>query len=127
MTRDALFERYQAAIVSTWDPASGWTDPALACARRGQDAVVITAWNPGFERPGARVNRERNVALHAHLCESGRAVWRADGSDPEGTFTEEGFLVWGMPVEVACRLAAEFGQFAIFAYDRTGARSVVPC
>ncbi|MBU6245653.1 MAG: DUF3293 domain-containing protein [Actinomycetales bacterium] len=127
VTRQELFEQYQAAIVSTQDPDLGWTDPALLCMRRAQSAVVLTAWNPGFDRPGAQANRERNRMLGQRLEDAGFEAWPADGADPDGSFAEEGFLVWGMPIDQACALAGEFGQFAVFAYDSEGVRSVVPC
>jgi hypothetical protein len=122
-----LFDQYQAAIVSACDPEGGWVDPALACLERGQDAVVITAWNPGFERPSQQVNRERNEELKSTLLASGHQVWPADGSDPDGSMSEEGFLVWGMDVEHARLIGRAFGQFAIYAYDREGVRLVVAC
>jgi hypothetical protein len=122
-----LFDQYQAAIVSALDPEHDWVDPALACLERGQDAVVITAWNPGFERPSPRVNRERNEELLLALQATEHEVWRADGSDPDGSISEEGFLVWGMDIEQASLLGRTFGQFAIYSYDREGVRLVVAC
>lgn len=125
--RDALFAEYEAAIVSALDPLHGWVDPALACAERGQGAAVMTAWNPGLARPGEAANRLRNAELQTRLEGTGLEVWRADGCDPQGGMAEEGFLVWGMSTPDACRLAREFGQFAIYAYDADGVRVVVAC
>lgn len=125
--RIALFVEYEAAIVSTLDPVHGWVDPALACVERDEAAVVLTAWNPGFDRPGEAANRQRNAELSARLEATGLEVWRADGRDPQAGFSEEGFLVWGMAASLACRVGREFGQFAIYAYDRQGVRTVVPC
>lgn len=122
-----LFEAYEAAIVSALDPEYGWVDPALACVQRGQGAAVLTAWNPGFDRPEVEVNRRRNEQLQARLQATGLEVWRADGFDPDGSVSEEGFLVWGLDIERACRIGREFSQFAIYAYDREGLRSVVAC
>ena len=127
MTREQLFDLYEAAIVSTEGPDGRWTDPALLCVQRAQAAAVITAWNPGFERPGRQVNQERNRQLRQRLESSGFEVWRADGADPDGSFAEEGVLAWGMPAGAACQLGREFGQFAVYAYDVAGVRTVVPC
>lgn len=126
-SRDSLFAAYEAAIVSALDPVHGWVDPALACVERDEAAVVLTAWNPGFERPGEAANRQRNVALRARLNATGLEVWRADGLDPQAGVIEEGFLVWGMRVSQACQVGRAFGQFAIYAYDRQGVRTVVAC
>jgi len=32
-----------------------------------------------------------------------------------------------MPVEVGVSIAADFGQWAVYAYDAEGVRTVVPC
>lgn len=123
----ALFEAYQAAIVSTLDPVHGWVDPALACLERDQPAVVLTAWNPGLERPSLEVNRQRNERLHALLQSTGCQIWRADGFDPGTGATEEGFLAWGLDPSAGRALARQFWQLAIYAYDRDGMRHVLAC
>jgi hypothetical protein len=130
--REELFEAYEATIVSTLDPAdpdpeTAWVDPALICALRQQRACVITAWNPGFERPGDEVNRQRNDLLRARLAATGSEVWRADGSAADGSFAEEGFLAWGLPTVTALQVAREFEQFAIYEYDEDGVRRVIAC
>jgi len=125
--RGVLLTEYESAIVSTLDPRHGWVDPALACVERGQAAAVMTAWNPGLARPAEQVNRRRNEELLARLQGTGLEIWRADGFDPQGGMTEEGFLVWSMSTSDACRLARDFGQFAIYAYDCEGVRVVVAC
>lgn len=132
MTREELFVAYQATIVSTRDPAdpdqpSAWSDPALVCLQRGEPAVVLTGWNPGFERPGLAFNRKRNEELRQRLRETGYEVWPADGSSADEDFREEGFLAWGMPEPLAVDIARAFGQFAIYAYDVAGRRRVVAC
>jgi hypothetical protein len=126
-TIEDLFRAYEAAIVSALDPDHGWVDPALACLERGRSAVVMTAWNPGFERPSIEVNRSANDRLRRTLDEHGCDLWRADGFDPQMSMSEEGFLAWEMDVELACQIGRQFGQFAIYAYDRDGVRRVVAC
>jgi len=129
--REALFGEYEAAIVRAHNPQTqdeaAWIDPATVCVKRGAGCVVMTAWNPGFERPGRAVNDARNAAMLAVLREQGCEVWSADGSSLDGAFHEPGFLVWQMREDQACALAAEFGQFAIYVYSSTGARRVVAC
>lgn len=130
--REELLEAYESTIVSARDPAdpdpsTAWVDPALICALRHQGACVLTAWNPGFEKPGDVVNRERNDLLRIRLGATGCEVWQADGSAPDGSFAEEGFLAWGLSAAAAIQLAREFGQFAIYEYDETGVRTVIAC
>ncbi len=131
LSRADLFDEYQAAIVSARDPLGpkgfSWSDPALYAAMRHQECVVLTAWNPGFSRLSPAVNMERNDLMLARLKDYGLEIWPAENASPDGHFCEPGFLVWSMPVDSALRLAAEFSQFAIFAYVQDGERSIVAC
>ncbi|MDO9485157.1 MAG: DUF3293 domain-containing protein [Actinomycetota bacterium] len=131
LSRADLFNEYQAAIVSACDPlapeGSSWCDPALCAAMRNQECVVLTAWNPGFARLSSALNTERNDLMLAKLQDCGLEIWPAENASPDGHFREPGFLVWSMPMDSALRLAAEFSQFAIFAYARDGERRVVAC
>jgi hypothetical protein len=127
MDREQLFDVYDTAIVSALDPQFGWTDPSLvAIARRGS-AVVMTAWNPGLVRPSSDENRLANERLHAELAATGLEVWRADGSAPDGSALEEGWIIWGMPMAMGLAIAARYGQFAVYVYDDAGMRQTVAC
>ena len=126
-TREQLFDLYDTTIVSALDPDHGWTDPALVAIARGRSALVMTAWNPGHQRPSESDNRRANDVMRQELAATGREVWRADGRAPGGAFSEEGWLAWGLPVDVGLAIAARYGQFAIYAYDETGLRVTVAC
>lgn len=115
------------------------------CRLRRQSAHVLTAWNPGFARPAAAVNVAANLALARQLnllvnriggspVGASVEVWPADGravigpagmDDPD--FHEPGFCMWGASTDVVVKVAEQFGQFAIFAFDASGGRSLVPC
>lgn len=126
--REILFSIYEQALVSALDPRDGaWVDPALECLLRGQPAVVMTAYNPGTERPTWALNEDANNRMLQVLQSLRYEVWQADGFSADGTWREPGWLVWQMPVEQGTAIAANFGQFAIYAYDHEGVRSVVPC
>ena len=131
LDREGLFGEYAAAIVSACDPdasdESGWSDPALLCAIRGQAGLVMTAWNPGFARPSLATNEASNRQMLIRLQESGLEVWQAECASPDGLFREAAFLVWQMPEQQGMAIAAEFGQFAIYGYSTDGERSVLPC
>jgi len=123
-----LFAIYEEALVSTENPAdSEWVDPSLECLSRRQSAIVLTAYNPGTDRPTWAENEAANERLLEVLVDSGYEVWPADGFSADGTWREPGWLAWGMPVEVGVSIAADFGQWAVYAYDVEGARTVVPC
>ena len=131
MTRDELFEAYETAIVSVVDPlgsagsAGGSVDPARACAVRGRSACMITAWNPGFERPGVQANEAANARLRVDLEAGGYEVWEGMGRSPDGTFTEPGFLIWAMPTAAAVAAGRDYGQFAIFEFTANGERFII--
>jgi len=126
-TRDQLFDLYDTTLVSTLDPEHGWTDPALAAIDRGRHALVMTAWNPGHQRPSEADNRRANDVMREELESTGHEIWRADGRAPDGSFMEEGWLAWGMPVGLGLEIAARHGQFAIYAYDEAGVRVTIAC
>lgn len=126
--RAALFAIYEMALVAAENPDdSEWVDPSFECLRRQQSAVVMTAYNPGTERPTWAENEAANGRMAAVLAATGREMWRADGFSADGTWREPGFLVWGMSLDEGCRIAATFDQFAVYHYDAQGARTVVAC
>lgn len=126
--REILFGIYEQALVSALNPADEeWGDPALECLLRGQSAVVMTAYNPGTHRPSWAENEEANARMFAELQATGCEIWRADGHSADGTWREPGWLAWQMPIDLGVQLAAKFEQFAIYAYDDKGVRTVVAC
>jgi hypothetical protein len=126
--REALFLIYEQALVATQEPvAREWVDPALECLGRSQSAIVMTAYNPGTDRPSWAENEAANERMQTVLIDLGYEVWPADGFSADGTWREPGWLVWGMSVEQGAAIAADFGQFAVYAYDSEGVRTVVAC
>ena len=126
--KEVLFGIYEQALVSAQDPANEeWLDPSLECLTRGHSAVVMTAYNPGTDRPTWAENEAANERMLDVLRNTGFEIWRADGFSADGTWREPGWLVWQMPVEHGCAIAADFGQFAVYHYDEAGQRAVVAC
>jgi len=83
------------------------------------DAVhVLTAWDPGEERPGVEVNRERQASLERDLSERAVALWPAVGVDPETGHREEGVAVVGLARADATLLAMRYRQDALFRWTR---------
>jgi len=126
MEREELFDIYDDTIVTAWDGRE-WVDPGPACVERAVGAVVLTAWNPGWERPAREVNEEANRRLEAELAHRGWDFWPAVGASRHDDHSEPGFLVWGMSPEDGCALARDFGQFAIYVYDADGMRVTCDC
>ena len=101
-------------------------DPSFECLARTDVAAVLTAYNLIGTTELAQ-NEAANAQLREVLQAAYTDVWRADGFSPDGTWREPGWLVWGMPVDVAVAIAADFRQIAIYYYDTHGVRSVVAC
>ena len=126
--REALFAIYEEALVAALDPADReWVDPAMECLTRRQSAIVMTAYNPGTARPTWAQNEAANARMLEVIQELGLEIWQADGFSADGTWREPGWLVWGLDIDQGIRIAADFGQFAVYAYDADGVRSVVAC
>ncbi len=87
---------------------------------------VLTAHNPGADRPGPVENRRRQEALEAELAGRGLVVTRAVASAEDGTHAEESAAVAGWDDAEALALARRYGQDAIFRWS-PDAWAVVPC
>ena len=115
---------YLATIVTIDDDAL-WR-PAHEVAARLGTLHVITAWNPGDERPSREVNDHANEALRADLAWRGLAPMRALGSYPNSPHAEESWAVAGFNDRDARELGAKYRQVAVFRI--TAARqSVLGC
>lgn len=77
---EALADLYLATLVSV-ELADRWLDARTAAQQLGP-FHVITAWNPGHERPGDGANAAANAALRADLEALGCSPLPALGSDP---------------------------------------------
>ncbi len=82
----------------------------------GQTVYVLTAWDPGPERPGPEVNRVREAALETDLLALGVPVSTAVGIDPASGRQEEGAAVRGAPEAEILAIGARYGQDAVFAW-----------
>jgi hypothetical protein len=82
---------------------------------------ILTAWDPGATRPSEEENRRGQAELEAQLRALGPAeTWSVVGIDPVTTHREEGVAVCGIGIDAALRLAARFGQDAIFEWTPAG-------
>ena len=74
--------------------------------------AIVTAWNPASQRLGMRRNARRQRALSRHLADTlvMGPVW---GSAPDECWQEASLLLH-IPQGEAIRLAARFGQNALY-------------
>ena len=81
--------------------------------------TVITAENPLGQDQPAKANARATARLRASLEAAGLSFVAATGRDPADTHREAGFAVTGA-LEPVLELALEFGQDAVFRYERNG-------
>ncbi|MFM1917582.1 MAG: hypothetical protein RJB01_1097 [Actinomycetota bacterium] len=126
MDREELFDIYDATRVTVfW--GGEWADADDIVKERGEGAVVMTAWNPGWERPSREANEAANVAMYADLTNGPYEVVPAIGASVDEAHSEPGFLVWGMNPHLGCEIASKYGQFAIYVYSADGSRETRDC
>jgi hypothetical protein len=87
---------------------------------------IVTAWDPGHERPGLEVNRRRGAELESEVRRRARRVLHAVGVDPSSAHREEGVAVLGLAVDDVVALGARYGQEAVFVWTPE-AWSIVSC
>jgi hypothetical protein len=77
---------------------------------------IVTAWDPGGERPAPKVNMERQLSLERDLRPMANGMWTAVGLDPVTGHREEGVAVSGMCEADVLTLGAHYDQDAIFVW-----------
>jgi len=87
---------------------------------------VLTAWNPGDERPSREENDDANERLLIELVSRGLNPCRAVGADPDSEHAEESWAVHGLSDDEARAIGAAFGQVAVFRLTATD-QTVLAC
>ena len=90
-----------------------------AVAALGSPLYLVTAWDPGGERPTLKVNTQNNLLLQETLVEYTNQIWLAVGHDAESPHIEEGFAFAGVDRATAIAIGAEYRQVAIFELTET--------
>lgn len=79
--------------------------------------AIITAWNPGVERPSEAANKEANLRLESVLKEADLPYYPASGHSEDGSHVEPSFAVTCIDPAAAIGLARAFRQAAVFYWD----------
>ena len=87
---------------------------------------LLTAWDPGDERPGLHENRRRQASLEEDVGRLTDARWDAVGVDPETGRREEGVVAGRLSEAEATALGARYGQDAVFRWT-PDAWEIVAC
>lgn len=114
---ESLADLYLATIVLTKIEGE-WILAHHAAARLGP-IHVLTAWNPGSDRPSRAANDVANEALRQLLVAESCSLVPALGSDPNSEHVEESWSVSGLTDRRAREIGALFGQWAVFRISPT--------
>ena len=88
--------------------------PMDVAAEHGDLVHVVTAWNPSSSPVDDEVNAAADVALCQVLHDAGASLDRCTGSNPDGSWREEGWAATGLTRVKACAIGRQFGQDAIY-------------
>jgi hypothetical protein len=121
---DDPWASYERTVVDVASPSAGTLRVRAAAEPGGaswpwpdaRTVHILTAWDPGPERPGPAVNRVRQAALEADLLALGLPLATAVGLDPVSGRWEEGLAVRGAPEAEILAFGARYGQDAVFAW-----------
>lgn len=91
---------------------------------RGRRLAVVTAYNPGRERPGESANRAAHERLRREIERRGRVSYEALGYSPERDHEEPSFAIPDIGEDEAVELGRQFGQAAILVWDGRRCRVV---
>ncbi len=120
MTRACLARAYENAVYVAELPP-GRVEFRLHASPRGPapatPLAIITAWNPGVERPSETANKEANLRLESALEEARWPYYPASGRSEDGTHAEPSYAVAGIDPAAALDLARAFRQAAVFYWD----------
>lgn len=123
-TRAGLARAYERAVYIAELP-DGPVEFRLHAAPRGPapagTLAIVTAWNPGAERPSEAANAEANRRLEDALKSSGRSHYAALGRSEDGRHVEPSFAVVDIDPASALELARAFRQAAVFYWDGSAA------
>jgi hypothetical protein len=89
---------------------------------RGRPVAVVTAYNPGMQRPNETTNLLANRRLRAVIEQRGWSYWTAVGRSPSGDHAEPSFAVLDLTEDEARELGAQFDQACVFYWDREQGR-----
>jgi len=79
-----------------------------------QNAVYVTAWNPGSVPQTVEKNWSAHAELLRSLVAAGYRHYEGFGRDPHGQWpAERSVLVLGMPADDTCTLGRQHGQATI--------------
>lgn len=86
--------------------------------------LLLTAWDPGHERPTLEENQANNARLETDFRQRGWRYLTARGRNAENTHMEPSFAVFAAPEDEILGLARKYDQAAVFAWDGSEGRLI---
>ena len=111
---DSLPTEYISTQLTVTLPDVGEVAAHEAARRLRTTLHIITAWNPGEERPGLLENTRMNGLLEADLRAVAKAVFPAVGRDAFSDHFEISIAAAGIERALAVELGRRYRQWAIF-------------
>jgi hypothetical protein len=118
----AIADLYLATNVTINDDGV-WKTAFEFCLQHDVELHVITAWNPGDERPSQETNDAQNDLLRADMLALGVQPLEALGSDLSSEHSEKSWAAVGMTDGQAIELGKKYEQVAVFRIN--GSRQTV--
>ena len=117
--RAGLEEVWATVLLEVEHPRPGQTPTHVA---EEHDAIVhvITAWNPSSTLVDEIRNAEADDLLRAELVALDAVLHRCTGSNPDGSWREEGWAIVGLTRDDALAVGRRYGQDAIYEATKDG-------
>jgi hypothetical protein len=110
----AFSEAYTRAIYKTKDLAFTLTDkPNHTLLFNNRPYAIVTAHNPYSQKLSKEENEQRHEGLKVILQERGLEHSPSTGQSPDGSWCEEGFIIFDISLEDALAIGKQFEQHAI--------------
>lgn len=114
MTAHDFAEGYKSAVYGAGEIAFTLSDqPTGVVLFEGRKFAIITAQNPQSVKLAEAENQKRNAGLEHDLKNLGLEYGPSNGSSPDGSWLEDGFVVFDLDLEEALELGRKYGQHAI--------------
>lgn len=114
MRAETFAEAYQSAIYKAAGMAFVLSEHRTGTVLfGGRKFAIITAHNPRSERLSSAENQKRHEALERDLIQLGLEHTPSTGESPDGSWVEEGFVVFDIELEQALELGRKYGRHAV--------------
>ncbi len=91
---------------------------------RGRSVTVVTAYNPGHDRPSEAENQRANGRLLSEIAARRWEHYPALGSSPDRSHVEPSLALLDLSEAESCALGQRYRQAAVFYWDGAAGRLI---